>query len=123
MIPYSACRKRALAHGIALEKLAMGSGLDPPCHCRGTNTDARDRIGKLSLYSTAVAAPGPLCSAPGELAVGFPATACGDRGLRVPPNSVLALCLGLSPSALSAKTLNYDRRVEALKTAWITRWQ
>ena len=72
MIPYSACRKRALAHGIALEKLAMGSGPDPPCRCRGTSTDARDRIGKLSLYSTAVAAPGPFCTAHCELAVGFP---------------------------------------------------
>ena len=43
------CRKRALAHGIAPQELAVGSGPDPPCSCRGISTDARDRVGKSPI--------------------------------------------------------------------------
>ena len=89
----SFCRKRALAHGIAPMELAVGSGPDPPCSCRGISTDARDRIGKSPIeairgpelwvstilesglvlrFSDGIAAPGPFCTAQCELAVWFP---------------------------------------------------
>ena len=73
-------RKRALAHSITRTRgFAVGSGPVPPCRCRGPSTGARDRIGKSSFVFDSSTTPGPFCSAPGGLAVGFPPRRVGTE--------------------------------------------
>ena len=82
--------------------LPTGSGPGSTLLLSWVITCTRDRAGSPLVFDSKSLPPVPSALPPGGACSWAPASACGDRGLRHPPHSALALCFGLSPSAPSA---------------------